>query len=90
MLERNPIILDIDIIVYAKMALPSGLILLRMYQRAMMAWCGLPRWSVYSHASRPARRGECPQGMKRGAKISQGWQVLLGQLQYCRNTAAWA
>lgn len=30
------------------------------------------------------------RGIRRGAKISQGWQVLLGQLQYCSNTSAWA
>lgn len=30
------------------------------------------------------------RGIREGAKISQGWQVLLGQLQYCGNTSAWA
>lgn len=30
------------------------------------------------------------RGIRRDAKISQGWQVSLGQLQYCGNTSVWA
>lgn len=30
------------------------------------------------------------RGIRRDAKISQGWQVSLGQLQYCSNTSVWA
>lgn len=90
-LERNPLCLDIDIIALHMLKWPS--VMGSSCARTKgQGWPSAACWDALS-IPMPAAQTEGvngSRGIRRSAKIRQGWQVLLGQLQYCCNTSSWA